>query len=91
MAYRIVFERVVLTKDAPALDKNTLRGIRDILDTKLREHPDVFGKPLRHALKNHCALRVGNYQVVYRLDVDTVRIIAIIHRSRGHGDIASRV
>ncbi len=47
--------------------------------------PIGFGKPLQYSLKGHRRLRVGNYRVVYRIEVttNTVIVIAIKH----HKDI----
>lgn len=80
MSFAIVFAPVVLEDDVPALGRDILTRAREAIDTKLKTQPAVFGKPLRHSLRNYRALRVGDFRVVYRIDAAFVRIIAIVHR-----------
>jgi mRNA interferase RelE/StbE len=44
--------------------------------------PVGFGKPLRYSLKSHSLLRIRDYRIVYRIQIEThtVLIIAIKHR-----------
>lgn len=80
MSYTIVYAPVVLEKDIPTLDREILERTREAIETKLKVRPEIFGKPLRHTLRNHKALRVGDFRVVYRIDGNMVRIVAIVHR-----------
>ena len=80
MAYTLVFAPVVVREDMPSLDREILDRVRDAIDSKLKTRPDIFGKPLRHVLRNHKALRVTDYRIVYRIDGSTIHIIAIVHR-----------
>ena len=80
MPYTVLFVTEVLEEDIPALDFEIRRRAHEAIETKLTTHPDAFGKPLRHTLRNHKALRVGDYRVVYRIDGSIVRVIAVVHR-----------
>ena len=80
MAYTLVFAPIVVREDMPSVDGEILDRVHDAIDSKLKTRPNIFGKPLRHSLRNHKALRVGDYRVVYRIDGSVVRIIAIVHR-----------
>ncbi len=80
MSYTVVFAPIVLEKDIPALDREISERAQEAIGTKLKIRPEIFGKPLRHSLRNHKALRIGDFRVVYRIDAKVVRIIAIVHR-----------
>ena len=80
MAYTIVFAPIVVREDMPSLGREMLDRVRDAINSKLKTRPDIFGKYLRHTLRNHKALRVSDYRIVYRIDGNNIRIIAIVHR-----------
>jgi mRNA interferase RelE/StbE len=80
MSYSVVFASVVLTDDVPTIDTMILERVRASIETKLTQRPETFGKPLRHSLRNHRSLRVGDFRVVYRIDKSVIRIVAIRHR-----------
>jgi mRNA interferase RelE/StbE len=62
------------------LDKKHL--IKRVIEERLTTKPQDFGKPLRGSLKKHYRLRVGDYRIIYRIDLDVkiVTVIAIGHR-----------
>ena len=80
--YSIEYLKPVVDKDIPALPKKIRGTIKRAIETRLVTDPISFGKPLQYSLKGHRRLRVGNYRVVYRIDVDNhvVIIVAIQHR-----------
>ena len=80
MQYKIVFAEAVLREDVPALDTEIETRAREAIEAKLKTHPHTFGKPLRHSLRNHRSLRVGDFRIVYRVDGTIVRVIAVVHR-----------
>ncbi|MBI2610628.1 type II toxin-antitoxin system RelE/ParE family toxin [Candidatus Kaiserbacteria bacterium] len=90
MRYSVLFVHAVLAKDVPSLDRSVLQQIHEAIDSKLKTDPDVFGKPLRRSLKGYRSLRVGNYRIVYRIEKALVRVVAIIHRSRGYEEVSRR-
>ncbi len=80
MVFTILFASNVLDEDVPKLATETQDRIQDAIGSKLKTNPAVFGKPLRQSLKNHRSLRVGDFRIVYRIDEQLVRIVAIRHR-----------
>jgi mRNA interferase RelE/StbE len=78
--YTIEYAEVVARVDIPALPKTVRNRIRAAVETKLRTHPDLYGKPLRRSLHGYRKVRVGNYRVVFRIEKKKVKIFAIRHR-----------
>ncbi len=81
-SYCVEYLEIVLKEDLPALPKKIKASIKKAIEERLMVDPVGFGKPLRYSLKGHRRLRVGDYRVVYRIDVkkETVIVIAIKHR-----------
>lgn len=79
MLYTIVFASFVVKEDVPTLDDSVFARAREAIDTKLKTHPAVFGKPLRYSLRNYRSLRVGDFRIVYKIEHTIVHIAAIIH------------
>lgn len=80
--YTIEYLDSVVDEDIKALPKNAKRQIQKAIEERLVVDPIGFGKPLRYSLKGHRRLRVGDYRIVYRIEVENnnVLIIAIKHR-----------
>lgn len=80
--YVINYRQRVVKRDIPALSPQAAVMIRSAIESKLMQDPIAFGKPLRHGLYGQRRLRVGNYRVVYTVDVTKkeVMIEAIGHR-----------
>ena len=80
--FKIVYIDQVVKKDIPKLDAKEKATIRKAVETRLTQDPVGFGKPLRYSLSGHRRLRVGNYRVVYRIDMDQKQVVisAIKHR-----------
>jgi len=91
IGYSIILHHLVTKEDIPRLDQFWRQEIRDTIRTKLTTEPDLFGKPLRQSLSGHRSLRVGDYRVVYRIEKQIIRILAIIHRSHGYGGLEERI
>ena len=80
---------IVLTreaqKDYQKLAKNMARRINQCMDT-LRENPLQYPQaiPLKGKLAGFYRWRVGDWRVVYRVDIDeeVVTILQIAHRSK---------
>lgn len=77
--------------DLTALDPYWQDEVLTAIGEKLRERPEVFGKPLRQSLRGCRSLRVGDYRVVFRINKKTVYVLGIIHRSEGYGRIERRL
>ncbi|MBV9576044.1 MAG: type II toxin-antitoxin system RelE/ParE family toxin [Gammaproteobacteria bacterium] len=80
--YTIEYLHSVVNEDIKALPKNAKRQIQKAIEERLIVDPIGFGKPLRYSLKGHRRLRVGDYRIVYRIEVESnnVLIVAIKHR-----------
>lgn len=80
--YRIEYSNIVIKEHIPALSAPVKSQIQKAIETKLARNPITFGKPLRHSLKGHRRLRVGDWRIIYRIDETSraVLVIAIGHR-----------
>ncbi len=79
--WQIRYAESVVADDIPRLDHAVKQRIRKAIETKLTIDPVRFGKPLRHSLHHLRSLRVGDYRILYHIDVDA-RVISIA--SIGH-------
>jgi len=81
-AFRIVYLEGVVTEDIPELPTTMATTIRRAINARLTVDPIAYGKPLRHSLKGRWRLRVGDWRVVYLVDLPqrVVTITAIRHR-----------
>lgn len=91
--YKVTYLPVVLAEDIPRLDKTVRANVLRAIEEKLFRSPDLFGKPLRHALRNCRSLRAGDYRIVFRIEKETVivLVIAITHRGDGYERAERRV
>ncbi|MEL6412593.1 MAG: type II toxin-antitoxin system RelE/ParE family toxin [Bacteroidota bacterium] len=78
--YKISYLDVVAQNDIPSLSKSASILIRKAIEQHLAIDPIGYGKPLRYSLKGHRRLRVSHDRVLYRIEADTVLIVAIKHR-----------
>jgi mRNA interferase RelE/StbE len=85
--YTIEYLSIVVEEDIPKLPKSTKIIIQKAIEERLMINPIGFGKPLRYSLKGHRRLRVSDYRIVYRIDINkhTVIIVAIKHRKDIYG------
>lgn len=92
MKYEIRYEESVARKDIPKMSATAKKRIKKVIEEKLMLRPEVFGKPLRRSLKGYRSLRVGDYRVVYRIEVDLliVKVFLIAHRSVAYKVSAER-
>lgn len=79
--YKISYHEQVVARDIPAISKEWRCKIKSAIEAKLTAYPEIFGKPLRNSLKDYRKLRVGDYRVIFRIEVRTVKIFVIGHRS----------
>ena len=80
--YRIDYLDSVVEEDIPNLPKTMREIIKKAIEERLAIDPVGLGKPLRYSFKGHRRLRVGDYRIVYRIDVEKqiVTIVIIKHR-----------
>ena len=91
IVFTILYHPKVVTDDISALPVVLKGRIRSAIEEKLTIAPESFGKPLRQSLAGYRKLRVGDYRVVFRIEQDTVYILAILHRSIVYKDTARRI
>jgi mRNA interferase RelE/StbE len=80
MSYRLVYHREIRGKDVPAINQNLRKRISRAIESRLTTEPERYGEPLRRTLKGYWRLRVGDYQVVFKVVKNEVWIFGIIHR-----------
>lgn len=89
--FKIFYHYLVAQDDIPKLSSLWKKNIRRAIETKLTTNPEVYGKPLRRSLKNYRKLRVGDYRIIFKIEVGRVKIFAIRHRSEVYSKIGKRV
>jgi mRNA interferase RelE/StbE len=67
MAYILVYNPEVKTKDVPKLKRDVGKRIQRAIETRLAAEPERYGEPLRRTLKGYWKLRFGDYRVVFRI------------------------
>ena len=77
LEFTIVYQLAVTQEDIPRITEAWRDKIKSAIEDKLVTHPDMYGKPLRRSLRGYRKLRVGDYRIVFRIDVARVKIFAI--------------
>ncbi|MBI4354449.1 MAG: type II toxin-antitoxin system RelE/ParE family toxin [Candidatus Omnitrophica bacterium] len=80
MPYQIAYLPVVVDDDLPKLNADIRARIRRAIEQRLTTEPQYYGEPLRHQLKGFWRLRVGDYRVIYRIESQTIWVVAVGHR-----------
>jgi mRNA interferase RelE/StbE len=75
--YLIEYLDAVASTHIPNLPASIKKVIKRAIDERLTLDPIGFGKPLRYSLKGHRRLRVGDYRVVYRIEVETGTVVIV--------------
>lgn len=80
--FDIVYFPEVVTDDLPNLPLTMRKRIKKAIEGRLRTNPIEIGKPLHYSLAGHRRIRVGDYRVVYTIDIENhvVTIVQIQHR-----------
>ena len=78
--YKIEYLESVVIDDIPKLAKTEKKRIRKAIEERLMQDPFRFGKPLRYSLKGCRRMRIGNYRVIFKLEIRSILIIKISHR-----------
>ena len=76
--------------DAMLLSRQDQDRVESVIINKLKTNPMLFGKPLRHGLKNYRSLRIGKYRLGFKLDANIVYVLGIVHRSRAYEEFLKR-
>lgn len=80
--YQIDFLDGVVERDLLALPVTIERRVKKAISGRLMVSPDKLGKQLSHKFKGYFSLRVGDYRIIYRIEIPEhkVLITAIGHR-----------
>ena len=91
MMFKILYHHLVVRDDIPRISNMWKKNIRRDIESKLITRPDMYGKPLRRSLKNYRKLRIGDYRVIFKIEIDMVKILVIQHRSAVYSIAERRV
>jgi mRNA interferase RelE/StbE len=72
----------VVQKDIPALPKTMRTRIKNAIETRLAMDPIGLGKPLRYSFIGHRRIRVGDYRIVYRINMQDHEVIIVLIKHR---------
>lgn len=80
--FSIEYLESVIRDDIPKLPKTLRQRIKTAIESRLAQDPIGLGKPLRYSFMGHRRIRVGDYRIVYRVNMEkqTVIIVLIKHR-----------
>lgn len=80
MSYKLIYHSAVLKEDLPKISSEIKLRIKAVIETKLLQEPEIYGKPLRQSLKGHRSLRVGDYRIIFRISGNDIIILKIGNR-----------
>lgn len=89
--YEVKYHHLVVEKDIPHLDSFWQKEIKTAIEKKLMTAPETFGEPLRRSLKGYRKLRVGNYRIVFKIKIRTLKVLIIEHRSVVYREVSRRL
>lgn len=56
--------------------------MKNTIETRLSIDPIGLGKPLRYSFIGHRRIRAGDYHIVYRIDMNTHKVIIVLINHR---------
>jgi len=80
--FAVLYLDTVVQNDIPKLPKTMRTRIKNAIETRLAVDPIGLGKPLRYSLIGHRRIRVGDYRIVYRVDMNDHRVIIVLIKHR---------
>ena len=90
MAYDLRYHPKVKA-DLKRIPPEARRRIQSAIESRLTTEPNRFGVRLQGALRPYWKLRVGDYRILFWIAVDTVGILAILHRKDVYEQAERRV
>jgi mRNA interferase RelE/StbE len=82
--FSVEYLDAVVNDDIPALPKTVRDIVKRAIETRLTADPVALGKPLRYSFIGHRRIRVGNYRIVYRIDVEKNVVLIVLIKHRKH-------
>lgn len=80
--FEIEYLESVVEEDIPALPKTMRTRIKNAIETRLAIDPIGLGKPLRYSFIGHRRIRVGDYRILYRMDMNKHIIVIVLIKHR---------
>jgi mRNA interferase RelE/StbE len=90
MRYDLIYHPDVLKEDLRHIPANIKARIRKAIETRLLKDPVLYGQPLRHSLKGHRKLRIGDWRIIYRIEHFTIIVLMIGNRRDVYQDVFHR-
>lgn len=86
--WKIEYRESVDKKELLALDQTTRKRILKVINRKLTNHPQIYGKPSKHKLSGYWSLRIGDHRVIYMMNAEkrSITITHIGHRKAVYGE-----
>lgn len=76
--FEVEYLESVVKEDIPTLPKTIRSRIKTAIETRLTVDPIGLGKPLRYSFIGHRRIRVGDYRIVYRLNMEKHSILIVL-------------
>jgi mRNA interferase RelE/StbE len=89
--FELRYHPEVKSIDIPLLDAKLRIHIKNAIERRLTTAPHLYGEPLRKTLHGYWKLRIGDYRVVFKIVVNEVWILGIIHRKKVYEAIKKRL
>jgi mRNA interferase RelE/StbE len=80
--FKVSYLDSVVQKDIPDLPKTMRLRIKNAIETRLSVDPIGLGKPLRYSFIGHRRIRVGDYRIVFRVDMKNQEVIVVLIKHR---------
>lgn len=80
--FQVEYLESVVEEDIPALPKTMRNRIKTAIEIRLTVDPVGLGKPLRYSFVGHRRIRVGDYRIVYRLNMEKHSIVIVLIKHR---------
>ncbi len=80
--FEVEYLESVVKEDIPSLPKTIRNRIKTAIETRLTVDPIGLGKPLRYSFVGHRRIRVGDYRIVYRLNIESHSILIVLIKHR---------
>lgn len=92
MPYQIFYHPDIKKEDLPSIPSNIKERIKRAIEERLLKEPLKYGHPLKRSLRDYRKLRVGDYRIIFRVDIDknAVIVLKIGHRKEVYNRVEVR-
>jgi mRNA interferase RelE/StbE len=88
--FRLLYHPLV-SEDIKGIPRNLKNRISRAIEKKVLTDPVRAGRPLRQSLVGHRKMRVGDYRIIYRLELDAIIVLKIGHRKDVYEKVTARL